>query len=269
MMGKISETWFTLRALSPSADGQSLSIVPEPSDATPTGISCSFATLARFCSFQFNKILFSLLLLGLIAALVALAEVDADLKSKIAKNSLTSSQLRHVLKADEASFTTFEAKLNLEGPDLDKRLREFSVQLEELRLESTAMKMALQFLTKQLNATKEQSAATFQLMLKEANLTLCTEEKGGRVTVPAAGVYRLQFSATVRGAVFLGEKVFSLQQNGVEFAGGAVLSKARAQTFERRLLIKLQAGDSLSAVLTAKVGFIFYLLLITTKLSCR
>ena len=257
MMGKISETWFTLRALSPSSDGQSLSIVPEPSDATPTGISCSFATLARFCSFQFNKILFSLLLLGLIAALVALAEVDADLKSKIAKNSLTSSQLRHVLKADEASFTTFEAKLNLEGPDLDKRLREFSVQLEELRLESTAMKMALQFLTKQLNATKEQSAATFQLMLKEANLTLCTEEKGGRVTVPAAGVYRLQFSATVRGAVFLGEKVFSLQQNGVEFAGGAVLSKARAQTFERRLLIKLQAGDSLSAALTAKVGFIF------------
>ena len=220
MIGKITETWFTLRSLSPSADGQSISIVPEPSDATPTGISYNFATFARFCSFQFKKILFSLLLLGLIAALVALAEVDADLKSKIAKNSLTSSQLRHVLKADEASFTTFEGKLNEEGPDLDKRLQEFSVQLEELRLESTAMKMALQFLTKQLNATKEQSAATFQLMLKEANLTLCTEEKGGSVTVPAAGVYKLQFWATMTGAVFPGEKVFSLHQNGVEFPGG-------------------------------------------------
>ena len=82
------------------------------------------------------------------------------------------------------------------------------------------MKMALQFLTKQLNATKEQSAATFELMLKEANLTLCTEEKGGRVTVPAAGVYRLHFSANMTGAVFLGEKLFSLRQNGVEFPGG-------------------------------------------------
>ena len=219
-MGKMSETWFTLRALTPSsADGQSVSIVPEPSDATSTGLFCNLATFVRFCSFQFNKIVFSLLLLGLIAALVALGEVHADLKNKIAKNSLASSQLRHVLKADEASFTTFEAKLNLEGPDLDRRLREFSVQLEELRLESTAMKIALQFLTKQLNATKEESAATFRLMLKEANLTLCTEEKGGRVTVPAAGVYRLQFSATMTGAVFLGEKVFSLQRNGVEFPG--------------------------------------------------
>ena len=81
------------------------------------------------------------------------------------------------------------------------------------------MKIALQFLTKELNATKEQNAATFRLMLKEANLTLCTEEKGGRVTVPAGGVYRLQFSATMTGAVFLREKVFSLQRNGVEFAG--------------------------------------------------
>ena len=216
----MSETWFTLRALTPSsADGQSVSIVPEPSDATSTGLFCNLATFVRFCSFQFNKIVFSLLLLGLIAALVALGEVHADLKNKIAKNSLASSQLRHVLKADEASFTTFEAKLNLEGPDLDRRLREFSVQLEELRLESTAMKIALQFLTKQLNATKEENAATFRLMLREANLTLCTEEKGGRVTVPAAGVYRLQFSATMTGAVFLGEKVFSLQRNGVEFPG--------------------------------------------------
>ena len=218
-MGKISETWFTLRALSASEDGQSVSIVPEQSDATSTGKSCNFATFARFCSFQFKTILFSLLLLGVIAALVALAEVDRDLKSRIAKNSLAASQVRHVLKADEASFTTFETKLNLEGPDLDKRLREFSVQLEELRLESTAMKMALQFLTKQLNATKEQSAATFELMLKEANLTLCTEEKGGRVTVPASGIYKLQFSAKMTGAVYLGEKVFSLQRNGVEFPG--------------------------------------------------
>ena len=96
-MGKMSETWFTLRALTTSADGQSVSIVPEPFEATSsTGISCcKFATFARFCSFQFNKILFSLLLLGLIAALVALGEVHADLKSQIAKNSLASSQLRH------------------------------------------------------------------------------------------------------------------------------------------------------------------------------
>ena len=241
-MGKMSETWFTLRALNTSADGQSVSIVPEPSEATSSaGISCcNFATFARFCSFQFNKILFSLLLLGLIAALVALGEVHADLKIQIAKNSLASSQLRHVLKADEAGFTTFEAKLNLEGPDLDKRLREFSVQLEELRLESTAMKIALQFLTKELNATKEQNAATFRLMLKEANLTLCTEEKGGRVTVPAAGVFRLQFSATMTGAVFLGEKVFSLQRNGVEFAGRTFKI---FKSFRNQICLCVQAGQ--------------------------
>ena len=218
-MGKMSETWFTLRSLTQSGDGQSASIVPEPSEATSTGSSCDLSTFVRFCSFQSKKIAFFLFFLGLIAALIALGEVHADLKNKIAKNTLASSQLRHVLKADEASFTTFEDKVNLEGPDLDKRLREFSVQLEELKLESTAMKIALQFLTKQLNATKEQNAATFRLMLKEANLTLCTNEKGGSVTVLAAGVYRLQFSASMTGAVFLGEKVFSLQRNGMELAG--------------------------------------------------
>ena len=34
---------------------------------------------------------------------------------------------------------------------------------------------------------------------------------------------------------------------------------AAARTLERRLLVQLQAGDSVAAVVTAKVGFTFYL----------
>ena len=86
------------------------------------------------------------------------------------------------------------------------------------------MKMALQFLTKQFNSSKEETMTMFSLMLKEANLTLCTKESGEDVTVPIGGVYKVQFSATITGAVVHSERVFSLQQNGLEIPGSILES---------------------------------------------
>ena len=220
-MGKISETWFSLRSLAPStsSDGQNVGIMAEPPDSTPSNSLWSFVSLFRFCLLHFSKIVLSLILVGLTIAVVALGNAQTDLRIQIAKNRLTSSQLRHVVKADEESLATYEANVDGEHRDLDEKLQQFSSQLEELKLESTAMKMALQFLTKQFNSSKEETMTMFSLMLKEANLTLCTEESGEDVTVPIGGVYKVQFSATITGSVVHSERVFSLQQNGLEIPG--------------------------------------------------
>ena len=60
-----------------------------------------------------------MILVGLIIAVVALGNAQTDLRIQIAKNRLTSSQLRHVVKADEESLATYEANVDGELPDLD------------------------------------------------------------------------------------------------------------------------------------------------------
>jgi len=258
-MARIAETWFRLKAFT-SGDSASQGIVMD-SDTMVANPQHTSTRVSMRCR-GIIKIVIGLLLFSLVVAMIAVA---TDIKSSMANNKATTTQLRHVLKADEKVFSDFKASTAKEDPDITKQLHTLSVDLEQLKLESEAMKIALQYLTAELNATKADNAAMFRLVIQEANLTLCSVERGGRVVVPSAGVYRLDFFAHTAGASYNTEKLFSLQKNGEEVGGGSVLAslskqekptKDKTRYVQRALLVRLAAGDSMAAVVTEQMGVV-------------
>jgi hypothetical protein len=216
------------------------------------------------CRQHLPKLLVVVMLVGLAFVLF---ELNLQLRNRVAKNEEKVTRLKHILKLDETSFSDFQSKVTT-AEQTKSQFSEMSAGMEELKLELEAMKIAIQFLTEQLNKTRGQNAAMFRLVLKEANLTLCSDETDGEVTVPTAGVFRLKFSALVSnmtGQIYKGVKLFSLQRNGEDVEGGEAGVPGRNETAHpiqelvdpnaecsecrvlRILLLRLEAGDTVRA----------------------
>ena len=198
-MQKVQETWFSLRSLAVS-DSDTTAILGQDPTESETGQHTYRTRVWRCCRSGF-KIGSSLVTLAVVIVLIVVA---VDLKTRMDVNEESLTRLKHVMKVEEKSFTDYlsnnkihnsseKTKQEVKSTEEPHLVQEDPAEVQQLKRESVAQKLALDLLARKLNVTK----LALDLVFQEANLTLCSQKSGEGVVAPSSGTYRLEYSASI------------------------------------------------------------------------
>ena len=209
--GRITETIFSLRRIGFSANSSSdgAEILENEDSEQQSGDQGKKSSCRELGSLKKSTLYSVFIILTVMGTLVATLCLYIQTEQNLKENSIRIMSLEQLLKQrdDDNSISNLRSSV---------RLLQHGFNMAK----DTSKMFALN-VTQQLQMMKHSSALVMKNLLRESNLTLCSEQER-RISVPVAATYKVTINLLVKGDLQSGEEVATVTAGDTTLDGGSI-----------------------------------------------